>query len=56
MNDQEVNKIISETNERIILLKKALDVAIAGLCAINIHNNTIAEKTLEEIKLILKKE
>ena len=56
MNDPEVNKMISEANERMRLLQEALSVAMAGLTAINVHRNDIAIKTIKQINSILNRE
>ena len=56
MNDPEVNKMISEANERMKLLQEALDVAMMGLSAINVHKNDIAIKTIKQINSILNRE
>ena len=56
MTDLESMKALSDANERMQLLKQALDVALAGLNAINVHKIDIAEKTIEQINFILDKE
>ena len=56
MTDLESMKALSDANERMQLLKQALNVALAGLNAINVHKNDIAEKTIEQINFILDKE
>ena len=49
-------RALSDANERMQLLRQALDIALAGLNAINLHKNDIAEKTIEQINFILDKE
>ena len=56
MEDMESIRALSDANERMQLLRQALDVALAGLNAINLHKNDIAEKTIEQINFILDKE
>ena len=56
MTDLESMKALSDANERMQLLKQALNVALAGLNAINVHKNDIAEKSIEQINFILDKE
>ena len=56
MEDMESIMALSDANERMQLLRQALDIALAGLNAINLHKNDIAEKTIEQINFILDKE